>query len=161
MALKLFRGVRISQEVKRKFWAKVLLPAKGDITKGCWIWTGAHDRYGNFYLGVAEDGKKRFVKSHIFSFWLKKGVLPPGHIHRHSCDNTICCNPDHLEPGSEIQNRADAIERNRIPKKYGKLTDHDRKGVIALLKLKFSIQRIAQMFGVSERSIDYVRYPSR
>lgn len=40
--------------------------------------------------------------------------LRPDEVTRHACDNRICCNPEHLIPGSTADNAADAVARGRL-----------------------------------------------
>ncbi len=75
---------------------------------GCWIWTGAHTRgYGN----VSYCGKR--WSSHCLIYTLLRGKIPHGAIMRHSCDVRLCCNPDHLTPGTHQENRQDSIGKGR------------------------------------------------
>ena len=39
--------------------------------------------------------------------------IPDGMVVRHKCDNRECCNPFHLEIGTQAQNIQDMIERGR------------------------------------------------
>jgi hypothetical protein len=81
--------------------------------KGCWIWLGHrfHDAYGlmNF------DYKNHVV--HRVTYEIYKGEIPKGLYVRHKCDVSICCNPDHLEIGTQLENIHDAIERKRFRSK--------------------------------------------
>ncbi|MEU9611929.1 HNH endonuclease [Streptomyces sp. NPDC048209] len=43
-----------------------------------------------------------------------------GEVARHRCDNRPCCNPDHLEWGSQADNVHDAMERGRRPRRQVK-----------------------------------------
>ncbi len=40
------------------------------------------------------------------------GEIPEGQIVRHKCDNSICCNPEHLEVGTKKDNRNDFMQRH-------------------------------------------------
>lgn len=72
----------------------------------CWLWTGGKSRggqkskgqepYGSFW--IAEG---LIVRAHIFSaavFGLIDGVrVPKGYNLDHTCENTLCVSPFHLE----------------------------------------------------------------
>ena len=47
------------------------------------------------------------------------GKPPLGQVTRHSCDNTICCNPHHLLHGTALDNSRDMMERGRWRWKNG------------------------------------------
>lgn len=82
----------------------------GDAEK-CWPWTGAlagRDQRPVFSL---------FNKS-VFAYrvvWeLVNGrKLEKGEVVRHKCDNKICCNPNHLEVGTQKENIHDTFKRDR------------------------------------------------
>lgn len=77
---------------------------------GCWEWTRSTDgRYGHIWLLG-----QRF-KAHVAAAILWKGVVTRTRVLRHQCDNPLCCNPDHLRPGTQKQNRWEASERGRTP----------------------------------------------
>lgn len=46
----------------------------------------------------------------------KYGEPAPGLVLRHTCDNPLCCNPDHLIPGTHAENVRDRVERGRSAK---------------------------------------------
>lgn len=76
-----------------------------DPDKGCWIWQGATsgDGRGGGYGRIKIDGRTcavhRVVASH---FW---GFLHPGRQVDHTCTNRLCCNPEHLEPVTHLENQ--------------------------------------------------------
>lgn len=77
---------------------------------GCWEWTGA--KRGRGYGAFKVNGK--IVYAHRYSFELHWGKL--GHrslVVRHTCDNRLCCNPNHLIMGTAKENTQDAIHRGR------------------------------------------------
>lgn len=75
----------------------------------CWLWTGRLDNGG--YGQVKYEG--RACKAHKVSFkefrkqWLRKRVL------MHLCDTRPCINPDHLKPGTQLQNVRDMVRKGR------------------------------------------------
>ena len=88
---------------------KAKLRASVRVTEtGCWEWTRSGDgRYGHFHvLGV------RF-KAHVAAAILWRGIVLRTRVLRHQCDNAACCNPEHLKPGTQKQNRQEASERGR------------------------------------------------
>lgn len=76
----------------------------------CWEWLGVlGGRDGRGYFSL--DGKK--VLAHRLVYQLFNGEIPPGLVIRHTCDNQVCCNPKHLEIGSQSQNETDKYLRGR------------------------------------------------
>ena len=76
---------------------------------GCWEWQGdlTHNGYGR----VKVDGKAKRV--HRVMWELRHGPIPDGMVVMHKCDNPKCCNPEHLELGTQRENVADMIQKNR------------------------------------------------
>ncbi len=85
---------------------------------GCWLWTGGTrgiGRYGHFW----SNGK--LMAAHRFSFETFMGPIPPNFSVCHSCDVTLCVNPDHLFLGTVKDNIHDALAKGRMlsPQGYG------------------------------------------
>lgn len=72
---------------------------------GCWVWQRKvdHGGYGQARFTDA-GGRKRDVGAHRFSWAAFRGPIPPGLQIDHVCRNTLCVNPDHLEPVSSKEN---------------------------------------------------------
>lgn len=76
----------------------------------CWIWTGATNSHG--YGQTAINGK--MVGAHVVTYRYFKGELPDGKpVVRHTCDQPACCNPTHLIAGTQADNNADMVARDR------------------------------------------------
>jgi transposase len=76
---------------------------------GCWLWTGSVN--ANQYATIAYTGKCRLA-SHV-SLILVGRPLAPGMCALHRCDNPPCVNPDHLFPGTRLDNNRDCIAKGR------------------------------------------------
>lgn len=112
-----------TQVAVARFWNKVY---KGSGNK-CWIWIGAiaDDGYGRFYL---EKGQGGMVRPHRYLYELAtKQKLDPDEELLHSCDVTICVNPDHLSPGTKTDNMQDRSSKRRFSNGHG-IRGMDRKG---------------------------------
>ena len=79
---------------------------------GCWIWTGAHsgDGRGGRYPRMSLDGAT--VAVHRVMYTLFHGFIPPRKQIDHTCKKRACCNPEHLELVTHLENqrRRDAKE---------------------------------------------------
>lgn len=90
-------------EIMVAFWKRV----HRSETSRCWIWTGAKRKtwsgpYGQFTIGGS--GRVFRSEAHRFSYEMLVGKIPPGLVLDHLCRNTICVNPAHLEPVTNIEN---------------------------------------------------------
>lgn len=85
----------------------VLLPEierlVGRITRtpsGCWEWTGATNGVG--YGMVFVRGQRYYTHRLLYSRCV--APIPTGLVIDHLCRNTLCCNPEHLEPVTHREN---------------------------------------------------------
>lgn len=92
-----------------KFWAKV--DRRSDAE--CWPWLGAPDKDGYGQIWDGHTGKMK--RAHKVSADIHHGPAD-GRIVMHSCDNPWCCNPAHLSYGTNSDNVADKISKNRHAK---------------------------------------------
>ena len=120
-----------------RFWSKVNKGAPDE----CWEWTAGKHRqgYGQFRLA----GKT--LLSHRVVYELTHGELPEGKVVRHKCDNTSCCNPDHLELGTQAQNIRDTCVRKRS---RTRLTYEDAQEIRKLIASGMRNADIARKYGV-------------
>lgn len=92
---------------------------------GCWNWTGRTlkqkppitDEYGAVSLN---KNTKLFI--HRLSYAFHRKEEPGASVVRHTCDNTLCMNPDHLITGTNDDNMADMKSRGRST--YGENSYH-------------------------------------
>lgn len=82
---------------------------KNTIT-GCWNWSGSTSGkgYGKIGLGGRCSGHE-YVHRVAYELWCEP--IPEGKHILHSCDNKLCCNPDHLRVGDNSDNMIDVSKR--------------------------------------------------
>lgn len=90
------------------FWKNVSVLGHED----CWEWRGSAIKDRGRIRGIFHFGGKRMT-SHRFSAIIAHGPCPDGMECLHSCDNPICCNPNHLRWGAHFDNMQDVKERMR------------------------------------------------
>lgn len=130
------------------FWSRVSLGA----IDACWEWTGSRH-----YRGYGRFGKHRALHetfAHRYAYADQHGEIPDGIEVRHKCDNPPCCNPNHLELGTHLQNMQDMVERRRLPDRRGersyfaKLTERDVVEIRVRLSLGQTHASIAADYGI-------------
>lgn len=84
---------------------------------GCWLWLSSivtpTKGYGSYGLIGNPDwrSKNRQLYAHRVSYELHVGEIPAGHDIDHNCRNTLCVNPDHLQPRSKKDHRQVSWDR--------------------------------------------------
>ena len=105
---------------EQKFYAKT------EKSNGCWKWLGAFDRDG--YPLFWDGDIQKMKRGHQYSYELHHGERN-GECVMHTCDNPSCVNPDHLVLGTNADNCADKVAKNRQAKGesqgHSKLTESD------------------------------------
>lgn len=67
---------------------------------GCWVWQGCRDRKG--YGKIHYNNRSQWV--HRITYALFVGDIEEGLVIHHTCFNSQCCNPAHLEKVSRNEN---------------------------------------------------------
>jgi len=107
-------GAGCKENTPEILWGKV--DKRGEDE--CWPWLGGvNDEYGR----VRINGKKYYAHRVIFNLTYPNVIeLKAPKIDRdttgfllHKCDNPICCNPNHLMVGSQLDNIRDRDSKNR------------------------------------------------
>lgn len=85
-------------------------PEKGQ----CWI--SGHRKVGNGYPQIYShrpDGTKSQQYTHRVMWEHLNGPIPSDMVVMHTCDNRACCNPHHLELGTQADNVRDMMKKDR------------------------------------------------
>jgi hypothetical protein len=130
---------RTVEERVNMFWDKVDIKGPND----CWNWKASTDKdgYGQYWIG------NTFVRAHRFAFMFNHSCIKEGNLVLHNCDNSRCCNPDHLFEGTVQDNVKDKMTKGRHS-----YTAHPRyyTGEVWLMRrlytAKVSTTLIAKMF---------------
>lgn len=124
-------------------------------TETCWLWLGCKKRKGGYGSFSVRPG--HIVMPHRYAYELWVGPIPDGLKLLHSCDNPACVNPAHLRPGTQAENIADAVAKDRHGRgerhARAKLTDEKVREIRHLFKQARTQVSLAAQFGVSRRAI--------
>lgn len=122
---------------------------------GCWLWLENVDNKN--YGRITTKGKMSLA--HRVSWMLQHGKLPELFV-LHHCDNSFCVNPDHLYEGTQKQNVADCVRRNRKNAAKGenhagtKLFEAD---VFAIRADNRAQSAIAKHYGISQSAVSLIK----
>lgn len=123
----------------------------------CFICT-SHAKDKDGYVRYGKDRKNTKMHRHIYEECF--GEIPKGMLIRHKCDNPACINPEHLELGTNRDNKDDMIKRNRVLKNENhpnvKLTWVDIYKIRDLYKSGKTQKELAKMYNVSPRNINKI-----
>ena len=102
------------------------------LDNGCWMWTGAtvNSGYGKLKRGPVYWLVHRYVYTQV------KGEIHPNHVVRHTCNEKLCVNPDHLITGTYQDNLFDQIENGIWQPPHGKCKPISHYRNIKCLPLK-------------------------
>jgi len=97
----------MNADQRKAFWSKVAI---SDNKKDCWDWIGAKKPSGYGYVRI----DKKYLFAHRVAFFIINGEIPKNYFVCHICDNPACCNPNHLILGTNKNNAANMLIKNKI-----------------------------------------------
>lgn len=137
--------------VAKAFWSEAHKCAPTE----CWPWLGKSlAKYGRFDYA----GSQRYA--HRVAWSLRHGEIPNGAVIRHTCDNPLCVNPDHLDIGSQHDNVQDIYARGRWSHRRGSghgralLGEDDARAIFVDPRPS---RELAEIYGVAEGTISNIR----
>lgn len=108
------------------------------------------------YPRIYRNGKDRRMSRYIYTLF--KGEIPPGLVVRHTCDNRLCVNPEHLIIGTVRDNVNDRMLRKgilRVQQTQNSTLTEDAVKFIRESPLSNSV--LAKTLHVNLRNINNVR----
>lgn len=141
--------VPISAPAEDHFWAKVIRRGPDE----CWEWIGARAKYN--YGRWKRWGSDKWVIVSRYSYEINKGEIPPGMEVLHSCDNSLCVNPNHLSLGTHLRNMREMISRGRSgvsSLKPAQVVEIRRK-----IAAGGRVKDIASEYGVGPHAISHIK----
>lgn len=146
--------MNLSKSDEKRIFDKIYYPGND---QDCWPWTGYCNKcgYGKVNLNKVSVPVHRVIWEYYY------GLIPSGLIVRHKCDNPPCCNPEHLEIGTQADNIQDMIDRKRDRKAKGseagssKLDEQDIENIIngIIIGTFVDISDIMTYYNMSRNSI--------
>jgi len=136
---------------------------------GCWNWSGTTVKnrcgmlYGNFKWNTDYYDQK-VERANRASYMLFKGEIEEGLVVRHKCDNSLCVNPEHLELGTQKDNKKDSIDKGRYSFGEGHgghrniLTEEQVLEIIERCKNGESPTKIAPEYNVKRETIFGIKH---
>src|SRR5882724_666617 len=123
---------------------------------GCWLWLGSvyKDKKGKETYGRYG---KRCKLAHRISYQKYYNVeLNSSQLICHTCDNTLCINPEHLYVGNNQSNMDDMVKRGRSARGRGnaKITEEQAR------RIKYGnepVKLLVRELKISKSSIWYIR----
>lgn len=144
-----------------RFWKK----CKINEESNCWEWQGSVTEKGYGRFDVSINNKTKHFRAHRISYELCIGDIPPNIMVCHECDNPSCINPEHLFLGTNADNIADMMKKNRQRKGEihgrNKLSLDEVQYIKSFPKYHGSGVKLAEQFAVSKTTIYDIRNGKR
>jgi hypothetical protein len=114
----------------------------------CWPWTGSLSKLGYGQFGINGGSVQAHRAAYEFAF----GPFPQHLKILHRCDNRACQNPHHLRHGTQADNIADMVSKNRH--RWSKLTIKQMETIYADKRPK---TQIAADYGISYGAVRRIK----
>lgn len=136
---------RTLEEAMAVFWYKV--DKRSDAE--CWNWTGSKikARGTNSWYGVFGVHKKKFL-AHRLAYEWKSGKIPNDLLACHTCDNSLCVNPNHIFIGTHKDNTADMLKKGRSG--FVKFSEDQKQEMFKMIEDGSPRKIVMERFAISE-----------
>lgn len=116
----------MSVAFSERLWSGIAVGAPDE----CWPWQRYVNEDGYGMLRLSAPNADVRVLAHRAVFVERNGLLSPGEIPRHTCDNPPCCNYGHLVRGTKSDNSLDCVARGRHARSGGYKKPEDRAPLV-------------------------------
>lgn len=115
---------------------------EGMLPENCWLWIGGTngDNYGQLWHDNC------LYAAHRLAYAIYRGALDRQLVVMHTCDNPLCVNPAHLLQGTNAQNSADMVQKNRQARGDNFCCSKLREADIPVIRFKAAL-------GMTERAL--------
>lgn len=145
-------GKRDKRSLEERFWEKVDKGGPGD----CWNWRAAkyRDAGGGYRPHFNVSRESGVVISYRLAYELHYGVKPsPRTVVCHTCDNGLCCNPNHLMLSSQRANVQDSARKGRRNVPRLRRPEDTVRQAFVLHRSGLSIRATADLLGISKQTV--------
>lgn len=123
----------------------------------CLVWTFGRDRDGYGRVSIA----RKYKRVHRVSWEISNGPIPDGLDVLHHCDNPPCRKESHLFLGTQAENTADKVRKNRhsvgVKNGRAKLTNNDVREIrLQYARGGITQRELAIAFNLCRTSIFYI-----
>lgn len=141
-----------------RFWNKVDTSRRHGPKGDCWGWKGIKGKRGYGEISISKTGR---VYAHRVSYEIHIGPIPERLFVCHTCDNPSCTNPKHQFLGTNGDNMADKVRKNRQRRGESspgsKLTESQ---VTEIKKLwiggEHTQREIGRMYGIGQQHVSHI-----
>lgn len=130
------------------FWSYVDRSAGPDA---CWPWTRTRDANG--YGWLRWHGARS--RAHRVALELDGRPCEQDQVGRHLCNTPLCCNPQHLAPGTRADDAADRVAAGHH-KGHSHLTTAQIAAICALHSQSYTSPVIASQFGITASRVRHL-----
>jgi hypothetical protein len=131
----------------------------GPLTTHCWVWQGYRD-----WKGYGKTSyRHRTLSVHRVMYEISNGPIPGELYVLHKCDCQLCCNPEHLFVGNQLDNIEDMIAKGRRPKQYGEFNGRSKLTADEVRQIKVKIadgatdKALGEEYRMSQDAIGNIR----
>lgn len=150
------RENRIKKSLNDLFLNKYIKDIDDPVNK-CWL-IKHKNPYGR--ISYFNNNKRIYLGMHQASYIIHIGSIPDNMWVLHKCNNSYCCNPNHLYIGDRKQNEIDKVDSGIMNKDNyynSKLSKSIVIDIKLMIKNNFSDRDIASKYNVKRSTINKVR----
>lgn len=129
-----------------------------EVVDECWEYTGGISSNGYGNVNLATGGTR---SAHRVAWEQEYGPIPKGMFVLHRCDNKLCIRPQHLFLGTQADNVADKVSKNRQARGElsgsATLTEEEVKLIRWLTGEGYTDVEVALQFGVTNTTVGQIR----